>query len=159
MFIDLTIQTMQPSMVYLYKIASEKRQVNTPAAVGRVMDVSQQRLKNWESRGISKEGALLAQSIFGIDSNTLLAMNTSSVFAPMDLAIDRDKAATVATVAKLEEKRATKHPAEWPFLHITIDQWRQLTPKQKIAVEAVAESYITTGDPPLHNEPPAYNVA
>lgn len=156
MFNAPTIPPMQPSMVYLYKVASEKRQVNTPAAVGRVMKVSQQRLKNWENRGISKEGALLAQSIFGIDSNTLLAMNT--LFIPEPFAYHKDPDKTLA-ISRIEEKRPTKYVAEWPFSKITIEQWHSLTPKQKSAIEAVAESYLTTVDPPLHNEPPAYKAA
>lgn len=78
-FSCLRIETMQPSMEALYKIAREKKTINSPAAVARVMNVTQQRMKNWESRGISKEGAMKAQAIFGLDANALLKADTANL--------------------------------------------------------------------------------
>jgi len=157
-FNTTTIQTMQPSMVYLYKIASEKRQVKTPAAVGRVLSVSQQRLKNWEIRGISKEGALMAQSVFQIDSNQLLAMNT-----PVDeteaTPASPKKPPKTAPPAQVHQTRPIYYRTEWPFHKVSEKQWASLTPAQKSAVEGVIIGYLDTDDPPLHYEPPAQNSA
>ena len=155
-FIDNTMQPMQQSMVFLYKVASEKRQVHAPSAVGRVMGVSQQRLKNWEARGISKEGALIAQALFGIDSNDLLALNTQADSPPM---VYGTRVEPAAGVTKIEEKRAERASTAWPFKTVSPEQWEALTQKQKAAVEAVAGSYVMTGDSAPHNALPAKNAA
>ena len=155
-FIDNTMQPMQQSMVFLYKVASEKRQVHAPSAVGRVMGVSQQRLKNWEARGISKEGALIAQALFGIDSNDLLALNSAPDAPPMAYGT---RVEPFAAVIKIEEKRADRASTAWPFKTVSPEQWEELTQKQKSAVEAVAGSYVITGDSTPHKAQPANNAA
>ncbi|MGA0588840.1 LexA family transcriptional regulator [Dyella sp. KRB-257] len=61
---------MHPSMRRLYEAAKERGD-NAPAKVARRLNVSPQRLQNWESRGISREGALTAQQAYGVDANEL----------------------------------------------------------------------------------------
>lgn len=151
-----TIEPMQPSMVFLYKVASEKRQVHKPAAVGRVMGVSSQRLKNWEARGISKEGALIAQAMFGIDCNELLALNTPTDGLPMAYATNIEP---VKGLHQISEKRAERGQPAWPFDTVTPEQWEALTQSQKIAVEAVACGYIGAGATARQDNQPANKAA
>lgn len=155
-FNGLTIEPMQPSMVFLYKVASEKRQVHKPAAVGRVMGVSQQRLKNWEARGISKDGALIAQALFGIDCNELLALNVSADSPGMTYSTRTEP---VQGLHQISEKRAARAQSEWPFETVTPEQWEALTQNQKSAVEAVACGYIGTGGATLQHAKPANKAA
>ena len=60
-----------PSVAGLYE-AARLRGHDAPAVVARALNVSAQRLQNWEERGISKEGALAAQRLYGADANELL---------------------------------------------------------------------------------------
>lgn len=134
-------------MVHLYKIAKEERQVKSPAAVGRVMSVSQQRLKNWENRGVSKEGALIAQQIFGVDSNFLLALNTiaeTTNIAPM---VYETSAKAPLPNANLAQETIVHHANHWPFNSVTASQWRSLTASQKKVVEGVAKAFISAARP------------
>lgn len=62
------------SMVRLYSAAASKK-VTGQSAVARALNVSPQRVKNWESRGLSETGARLAQGVFGCDANWLLKEN------------------------------------------------------------------------------------
>jgi hypothetical protein len=59
-----------PSIERLYAVAAEHGD-RSPAAVARRINVSPQRLGNWETRGISKAGALDAQECYGVDANWL----------------------------------------------------------------------------------------
>lgn len=56
---------MHESMKRLYEAARSLRGANTPAEAARLLGESQQTLKNWESRGISKSGLLKAQEVIG----------------------------------------------------------------------------------------------
>jgi hypothetical protein len=60
-----------PSMAALYEAAKDFND-HQPADVARRLNISQQRLKNWDSRGISKEGALAVQDVYGIDGLALM---------------------------------------------------------------------------------------
>lgn len=62
---------MHYSMARLYEAAKEKGVIGQ-SAVARSLNVSPQRVKNWESRGISEQGARLAQSVFGCNANALM---------------------------------------------------------------------------------------
>lgn len=68
---ESTLTSTHPSMVALYEAAREHGDLQ-PADVARRLNMSQQRLKNWDGRGISKEGALSAQEIYGIDGLALM---------------------------------------------------------------------------------------
>lgn len=155
-FSQHTMQPMQPSMQTLYKIAREKKEIKTPTAVARVMEVSQQRLKNWEKRGISKEGAMKAQAVFGIDSNALLASDIGTQATVMVYDTTHDKP---LQPPKVKEFKGPRLAHGWPFKNVTPKQWNTLTDKQKVLVENVAASYLNTGDPPLNELSPAQNAA
>ncbi len=59
---------MHESMIRVYKLA-ESKGITSQAALARILNVSSQRIKNWETRGISKEGAMIAAEIFNSDVN------------------------------------------------------------------------------------------
>ncbi len=52
----------------LYEVAKEKAGITTPSELARVLNVSQQSVNNWEKRGISRQGLLLAQEHFGVSA-------------------------------------------------------------------------------------------
>lgn len=55
----------------LYEAARELKGLELKADVARLLESSQQRLKNWEERGISSDGLLQAQKLIGCDANWL----------------------------------------------------------------------------------------
>lgn len=67
----LAMSKIHPSIASLYA-AAKLRGHESPAMVARALNISAQRLQNWEERGISKEGALAAQKLYGADANALL---------------------------------------------------------------------------------------
>lgn len=63
-------------MVRLYEIAANHRdKVKGQSALARALNESPQTVKNWETRGISKGGAIKAQATFGCDATELLTLN------------------------------------------------------------------------------------
>lgn len=60
-----------PSIARLYEVANSA-DAKSPAQVARRLNVSPQVLNNWEARGISKDGSLLAQQVFGCNANWLV---------------------------------------------------------------------------------------
>ncbi|CBJ38301.1 putative phage repressor [Ralstonia solanacearum CMR15] len=62
---------MHTTMVRLYEAARELKGLETQAEVARALNFSQQRVKNWEARGMSKGGMLRAQEIFGCSATWL----------------------------------------------------------------------------------------
>lgn len=68
-----------PSIQKLYEHAATVMGDTSPAQVVRRMNISAQTLQNWEGRGISKDGALLAQAVYGVDANWLLGETSSPV--------------------------------------------------------------------------------
>jgi phage repressor protein C with HTH and peptisase S24 domain len=67
---DQSEKTLHPSVARLYAVAADNGD-DMPARVAERLRVSPQTLNNWESRGISKEGALQAQDVYGCDANWL----------------------------------------------------------------------------------------
>jgi hypothetical protein len=53
---------MHPQMTRLYKIALESHGIRGPAALARALNATPQTVTNWETRGISRQGLLVAQS-------------------------------------------------------------------------------------------------
>jgi hypothetical protein len=73
-----TIQAMEKttplheSTARLYRVARDVMGDDAPAKVARRINVSAQTLQNWEGRGVSQDGALKAQAVYGCDANWLL---------------------------------------------------------------------------------------
>ena len=55
-------------MERLYRSAKELKNADGQSAVARLLNVSPQRINNWEARGISSEGLLEAQKIIGCNA-------------------------------------------------------------------------------------------
>lgn len=60
------------SMKKLYAYTAEHHGVMGLSALANYLNISPQRICNWQSRGISKEGALMMQCLLGIDAIALL---------------------------------------------------------------------------------------
>lgn len=60
-----TIAAMHPSAERLYKAAQDLANTTGQSAVARLLNESPQTVKNWESRGVSKAGAIKAQEVIG----------------------------------------------------------------------------------------------
>lgn len=58
-------------MERLYRAADELKGIKTQTGVAIALNVSPQVVKNWEDRGISKQGLLLAQKIIGCSAHWL----------------------------------------------------------------------------------------
>lgn len=60
---------MHPSMTRLFEaIALKEGAIQTPSELARLLNTSPQRIKNWQDRGISQQGALDAQAKLGISA-------------------------------------------------------------------------------------------
>lgn len=62
---------MENSTARLYQAANELKGLKTPSQVARALNTSPQTVKNWESRGISKDGLLRAQEVIGVSAHWL----------------------------------------------------------------------------------------
>jgi len=73
---------MNPQMDRLYQAAKDLKGVSGQTALARLLNSTPQTLHNWEQRGISKQGLLLAQKVVGCSASWLetgagaMAMNT-----------------------------------------------------------------------------------
>jgi phage repressor protein C with HTH and peptisase S24 domain len=68
LFSHPTIADMHPSAERLYHAARELMGVVGQSKVARLLGESPQTLKNWEGRGVSKGGAIKAQSVIGANA-------------------------------------------------------------------------------------------
>lgn len=71
LFSALRILSMHEQMERLYEAAKILRGVEGQSAVARLLNASPQTVKNWESRGISKDGMITAQEVIGCSSTWL----------------------------------------------------------------------------------------
>lgn len=162
-FSSLTIEGMsetpplKPSMELLYATA-RLQDINTPAAVARKMGATQQVLKNWDYRGISKAGAMKAQKCFGLDANALLALDTPPVVLTR-----------YSNTAELHIKPlvTADPPAKAYIRKESRDQWTQeamrimseLKPAQREGAVATLRTYVHNLGPPEKRTPPASDTA
>lgn len=56
---------MHPSTDRLYNAAQKLKDVNGQSAVARLLNESPQTVKNWETRGVSRSGAMRAEEVIG----------------------------------------------------------------------------------------------
>ncbi len=68
----MTDYELHPSAERLYKAAEALKGVRGQSAVARLLIASPQTLKNWESRGVSRQGAITAQERIGCSAVWLL---------------------------------------------------------------------------------------
>jgi hypothetical protein len=102
----------------LYVAARELRDVTGQSAVARLLDISPQAMKNWETRGVSEGGALRAQKHIGCDANWVLSGEHQMV------------ANTWTPTASAHEVRDTSRTYQltrtWPFSTFTPDEYYKL---------------------------------
>jgi len=58
-------------MQRLYALATAVKGSVTQSSLARELNTSSQRVKNWEARGLSREGAMTAGELFGVNPNWL----------------------------------------------------------------------------------------
>jgi DNA-binding transcriptional regulator YiaG len=135
-FTEKTICLMQQiheTVVRLYAAAKELRSVTGQSAVARLLEVTPQVVKNWEKRGLSSEGALLAQRIIGCNANWLLG--------------------TEQLMTKTTWAAPRKEP-EWPFTRVTVAQVNALSSQQKKHIEDGILIFVgAEGDQSNQSEP------
>ncbi|MDB5965168.1 MAG: hypothetical protein JWQ72_1668, partial [Polaromonas sp.] len=115
--------TIHATIVRLYQAAEKLRDVKGQSAVGRLLSVTPQVVKNWEQRGLSNEGALLAQKALGCDANWLLEgigeMRRNAWTPRIDSA--------AGSVADSEAVPAPiLQAARWPFVRVSPTQYSLL---------------------------------
>lgn len=64
--------SMQPSTERLFSAAGALQGLRTGGEIARALDVLPQPVSAWIVRGVSREGALLAQEVLGCDANWVL---------------------------------------------------------------------------------------
>ncbi len=79
LFSESIIQLMHEQMVRLYLATTEKLGISDPSEVARALGVTHQTVTNWQTRGISKNGALLVQAKLGI-SATWIEYGTGKMY-------------------------------------------------------------------------------
>lgn len=127
--IDSMSEPIHASVERLYLAAREIRAVTGQSAVARLLDQTPQTVKNWEKRGISEGGALIAQRRIGCDANWLLdgrgAMTLTDAWT-----------GATAAMATEPDRSIYALPIAWPFKTVTRSQYDSLTAEQKAHVEA-----------------------
>lgn len=71
----MTEPGMHPATARLYRAAKDLKGVTGQSALARLLNVSPQVVKNWESRGISKPGALMVEDQLGVSAIWILNGN------------------------------------------------------------------------------------
>jgi hypothetical protein len=126
----------QPTTARLYQAADDLRDVKGQSAVARLLNVSPQVMKNWEARGVSEGGALLAQKIIGCDANWIL----SGAGAKQTTYKTTGKPANVMA---LHEKPADYLVSPgWPFLSFNQDDWNAMDADSKAQIETYARGLV-----------------
>lgn len=64
---------MHDSTERLYQAARQLRDVSGQSAVARLLNESPQTVKNWETRGVSRAGAMKAEEVLGVRANWLIS--------------------------------------------------------------------------------------
>jgi hypothetical protein len=127
---------MHPTCQRLYAAALESKSTKGQSAVARLMNVSPQVMRNWESRGVSEKGALIAQGVFGCDANWILfgGSDTTNLMALKPTPIQTHQA---------NEPRPLYGPAEaWPFKSFDKDDWAMLDRESRTLIENYARGLV-----------------
>ena len=116
----------------LYEAAEKLRDVRGQSAVGRLLGVTPQVMKNWELREVSEGGALLAQRRIGCDANWILGHHETM---PKQTRVVVHEARDLSAVYQVDG-------SVWPFTRIKAEEWGQLDPEQKDAAERLLSIYL-----------------
>jgi len=117
------------STTRLYKAALEMKSITGQSAVARLLNQSPQTVKNWEVRGVSKEGALLAERMIGCNALWILTgQGFMENLEPEAFAGQHTKEEPIKPFP------STAPP--WPFQTITAREYERLTDEERERVEA-----------------------
>jgi hypothetical protein len=116
----------------LYEAAEKLRDVRGPSAVGRLLGVTPQVMKNWELREVSEGGALLAQMRIGCDANWILGHNETMPKQTRALVHEARDLSAIYQV----------NSSAWPFTKIRAEEWAQLDAEHKDAAERLLSIYL-----------------
>lgn len=119
----------------LYQAARDLRDVTGQSAVARLLGATPQVVKNWEARGISSDGALLAQKIIGCNANWLLEGITrmrDDSWLP-EPAYAKQPSAPIYTI---------KTDVDWPFRDVTKEEFAHLSDLDKGQIEGFVKSLL-----------------
>lgn len=126
----------QATTARLYEAADEFRDVRGQSAVARLLNVSPQVMKNWEARGVSEGGALLAQKIIGCDANWILygTGKKQTIYKAADSA---------NKVHAIHEPQASYTVSSvWPFLSFSQEDWNAMDADSKAQIETYARGLV-----------------
>lgn len=93
------MSNLHPTMTRLYTAATTRGFLR-PSDVAAELNASQQRLKNWDSRGISCEGAIDAQARLGINAVWILTGDGSPDMSSQSVGLDASRLATVLEIVE-----------------------------------------------------------
>lgn len=100
-----TMESMHATMSRFYEAAKILAEVTGQSNLARRLNESPQVIKNWESRGVSKRGALVAQEKLGISATWVMTGDGEMAYRPGDYS----KSATV-----IELKTRDVDPISYP---------------------------------------------
>jgi hypothetical protein len=121
----------------LYQAAEKLRDVRGPSAVGRLLGVTPQVMKNWELREVSEGGALLAQRHIGCDANWLLGHQEAMAKSTREVAHQANEDAGIYVISR---------PA-WPFKSIAQEEWQSLSDHQRRTAESLLRLHLDATRP------------
>lgn len=134
------------TMKRLYVAAQDLRDVSGQSAIARLLGVSPQVIKNWESRGISIEGALTAQKIIGCDANWLLSGEPEAIVYTNTTWTPTQRRAS-ALVTDLPP--AQYRDESWPFPTINKAEIARLSENERGQIEGFIKALLLSSMPPL----------
>jgi len=136
---------MHPSYIRLMEAAKEatantKQPISRPSDLARHMTESPQRIHNWQVRGVSKEGALKAETLYGVSANYVLEGAESKASA----APQKNSGAPDEPV-QLDHSQKREGPGLNEFLNYLNARYPQapLTPEEVIEEATAYREYLT----------------
>ena len=108
---------MHNQMERLYQAAKELAKVEGQTEVATALGQSPQTVNNWESRGISKLGALKAQTVWGVSATWLLSGEGEMLLAPAPAEPAKDEAPFSFNPMRI---RGVEAPATVPIRFVQI---------------------------------------
>lgn len=130
--------TFHASATRLYKAAQEMKGIKGQSAVARLLNESPQRVRNWEARGVSKEGALLAEDVIGCSA--LWILTGQGFMEKLD-----GNSISVETAKEQPVKHFPSTAPPWPFRSISAKEYDTLTDEDKEKAEGYVRFLLHEG--------------
>ncbi|MBX9427939.1 hypothetical protein [Ralstonia pseudosolanacearum] len=127
MFTRATIAAMDDTMTRLYQAARERLGLTSPTEVAKHLNQFPQTLKNWEKRGISHVGLVLAEELIGCSATWLRTGK------------EADNTVTAGETAVAPGEQHAVQLVTWPFSRIPWPRVMRLPADELAFVEAKLE--------------------